>query len=179
MIIMEITQTVYTTQLDSTHIAPDCAGQYLHRRRTADQRTTPARMPKKRAGGVAMWGILGVFCRRQPGRFCIWRCISKAAASRGRFLRRPSVQPLQPCARAVRPGGMPATSWCGTTCGWWPMCKKYYAATSNQDDLISIGTIGLIKAVDTFDPARASKVCQLREPVHRERATNGTEKNSA
>ena len=35
--------------------------------------------------------------------------------------------------------------------------KKYYAATSNQDDLISIGTIGLIKAVDTFDPARASK----------------------
>ena len=35
--------------------------------------------------------------------------------------------------------------------------KKYYAATSNQDDLISIGTIGLIKAVDTFDPTRASK----------------------
>lgn len=35
--------------------------------------------------------------------------------------------------------------------------KKYYAATSAQDDLISIGTIGLIKAVDTFDPARASK----------------------
>ncbi|MUT94424.1 MAG: sigma-70 family RNA polymerase sigma factor [Subdoligranulum sp.] len=37
------------------------------------------------------------------------------------------------------------------------VCKKYYAATSNQDDLISIGTIGLIKAVDTFDPVRASK----------------------
>lgn len=35
--------------------------------------------------------------------------------------------------------------------------KKYYAATAAQDDLISIGTIGLIKAVDTFDPARASK----------------------
>lgn len=35
--------------------------------------------------------------------------------------------------------------------------KKYYAATSAQDDLISIGTIGLIKAVDTFDSARASK----------------------
>ncbi len=28
--------------------------------------------------------------------------------------------------------------------------KKYYAANSNQDDLISIGTIGLIKAVSTF-----------------------------
>lgn len=35
--------------------------------------------------------------------------------------------------------------------------KKYYAACGGQDDLISIGTIGLIKAVDTFDPARASK----------------------
>ncbi len=28
--------------------------------------------------------------------------------------------------------------------------KKYYTNTSNQDDLISIGTIGLIKAVSTF-----------------------------
>lgn len=30
--------------------------------------------------------------------------------------------------------------------------KKYYAASSEQDDLISIGTIGLIKAVNTFRP---------------------------
>ena len=35
--------------------------------------------------------------------------------------------------------------------------KKYYAAHASQDDLISIGTIGLIKAVDTYDPVRASK----------------------
>lgn len=28
--------------------------------------------------------------------------------------------------------------------------KKYYAATNEQEDLISIGTIGLIKAVNTF-----------------------------
>lgn len=28
--------------------------------------------------------------------------------------------------------------------------KKYYAASSDQDDLLSIGTIGLIKAVSTF-----------------------------
>lgn len=28
--------------------------------------------------------------------------------------------------------------------------KKYYAASSDQDDLISIGTIGLIKAANTF-----------------------------
>lgn len=30
--------------------------------------------------------------------------------------------------------------------------KKYYAISGEQDDLISIGTIGLIKAVGTFDP---------------------------
>ncbi len=30
------------------------------------------------------------------------------------------------------------------------ICKKYYSATNDQDDLISIGTIGLIKAVNTF-----------------------------
>ncbi len=29
--------------------------------------------------------------------------------------------------------------------------KKYYANSNDQDDLISIGTIGLIKAVNTFD----------------------------
>ena len=30
--------------------------------------------------------------------------------------------------------------------------KKYYTQTGNQDDLISIGTIGLIKGVATFKP---------------------------
>jgi len=29
--------------------------------------------------------------------------------------------------------------------------KKYYGTQSEQDDLVSIGTIGLIKAVDTYD----------------------------
>lgn len=29
--------------------------------------------------------------------------------------------------------------------------KKYYMSTNDQDDLVSIGTIGLIKGVDTFD----------------------------
>ena len=31
------------------------------------------------------------------------------------------------------------------------VAKKYYAQPSDQEDLISIGTIGLMKAVDTFD----------------------------
>ncbi len=30
--------------------------------------------------------------------------------------------------------------------------KKYYASARDTEDLISIGTIGLIKAIDTFDP---------------------------
>ena len=29
--------------------------------------------------------------------------------------------------------------------------KKYYSSRSDQDDLVSIGTIGLIKAINTFD----------------------------
>ncbi len=38
------------------------------------------------------------------------------------------------------------------------IAKKYYAgASQEQDDLVSIGTIGLIKAVDSFDAARASR----------------------
>lgn len=35
--------------------------------------------------------------------------------------------------------------------------QKYYAGTAAQDDLISIGTIGLIKAVDTFDPDKGKR----------------------
>ena len=35
--------------------------------------------------------------------------------------------------------------------------KKYYALPGDQDDLISIGTIGLMKAVDTFDSARRAR----------------------
>ena len=35
--------------------------------------------------------------------------------------------------------------------------KKYYATASDQDDLISIGTIGLIKAVSTFDRQKGTR----------------------
>ena len=36
--------------------------------------------------------------------------------------------------------------------------KKYYANAQNQEDLVSIGTIGLIKAVDTFDSTKGSRL---------------------
>lgn len=35
--------------------------------------------------------------------------------------------------------------------------KKYYSATNDQDDLISIGTIGLIKAVGTFQYEKGAR----------------------
>ena len=36
--------------------------------------------------------------------------------------------------------------------------KKYYASQNDQEDLISIGTIGLIKAIDTFDPRKGIRL---------------------
>lgn len=36
--------------------------------------------------------------------------------------------------------------------------KKYYTQAANQEDLISIGTIGLIKAVNTYTASRATRL---------------------
>jgi RNA polymerase sporulation-specific sigma factor len=36
--------------------------------------------------------------------------------------------------------------------------KKYYSNSADQDDLISIGTIGLIKAVNTFDSSKGIRL---------------------
>ena len=36
--------------------------------------------------------------------------------------------------------------------------KKYYGKQNEQDDLVSVGTIGLIKAIDTFRPDRNIKL---------------------
>ena len=63
------------------------------------------------------------------------------------------------------------------------VAKKYYTTPDRQDDFISIGTIGLIKAVDTYDPARtvrfasyASQCIQneLRMHLRRVRREAGT-----
>ena len=35
--------------------------------------------------------------------------------------------------------------------------KKYYAGDAEQEDLLSIGTIGLIKAIDSFDPSNGAR----------------------
>lgn len=36
--------------------------------------------------------------------------------------------------------------------------KKYYTQSSDQEDLISIGTIGLIKGISSFDPAKGARL---------------------
>ena len=36
--------------------------------------------------------------------------------------------------------------------------KKYYAPSSDQEDLISIGTIGLIKGISTFDGSKGARL---------------------
>lgn len=38
------------------------------------------------------------------------------------------------------------------------IAKKYQNADEDPEDLISVGTIGLIKAIDSFDPAKGSKL---------------------
>ena len=35
-----------------------------------------------------------------------------------------------------------------------PPLKKYYTQSADQDDLISIGTIGLIKGISTYRPEK-------------------------
>ena len=35
--------------------------------------------------------------------------------------------------------------------------RKYYGTAKNQEDLVSIGSIGLVKAVDTFDPKNGTR----------------------
>ena len=61
--------------------------------------------------------------------------------------------------------------------------KKYYALPGDQDDLVSIGTIGLMKAVDTFDPTRRARFStyasrcienEIRMQFRRERKNGGT-----
>ena len=41
---------------------------------------------------------------------------------------------------------------------WWYIARKFENTGINIDDLVSIGTIGLIKAVNTFDPHKNIKL---------------------
>ena len=61
--------------------------------------------------------------------------------------------------------------------------KKYYALPGDQEDLVSIGTIGLMKAVDTFDATRKARFStyasrcienEIRMQFRRERKSGST-----
>ena len=36
--------------------------------------------------------------------------------------------------------------------------KKYYTQSGDQEDLLSIGTIGLIKGIESFDPSKGARL---------------------
>ena len=61
--------------------------------------------------------------------------------------------------------------------------KKHYAAARDQEDLVSIGTVGLIKAVDTFDCSKGSRLatyaarCIENEILMHFRAAKKTERD--
>lgn len=38
------------------------------------------------------------------------------------------------------------------------ICKKYYSSSCEQDDLISIGTVGLIKGISSYDPEKGVRL---------------------
>ena len=106
-----------------------------------------------------MWGILGVFLQAAAGQILYLALHLES----GSFPR-----PLSPAAEraafaALRTGGAAGRDARDQLVRHnlrlvAHVCKKYYAATSNQDDLISIGTIGLIKAVGTYQPAKSIKL---------------------
>ena len=61
--------------------------------------------------------------------------------------------------------------------------KKYYVQSGDQDDLISIGTIGLIKGISTFKPDKKVRLAtyasrcienEIRMQFRRNRKTGGT-----
>ena len=61
--------------------------------------------------------------------------------------------------------------------------KKHYANARDQEDLVSIGTIGLIKAVDTFDSSKGARLaayasrCIENEILMHFRAAKKTERD--
>ena len=52
------------------------------------------------------------------------------------------------------------------------IARKFDNTGIMLEDLISIGTIGLIKAVNTFDPWEENQARHLRQPLHRERSAD-------
>ena len=105
-----------------------------------------------------MWGILGVFLQAAAGQILYLALHLES----GSFPR-----PLSPAAEraafaALRTGGVAGRDARDQLVRHnlrlvAHVAKKYYAQPGDQEDLISIGTIGLMKAVDTFDTTRKAR----------------------
>ena len=96
--------------------------------------------------------LLSLLCRL----YCFLLAPSAAHYINGGPSLPPPLTPEQEKALLTRMmAGMPphAMTSSPTTCGWWStLTKKYENSGVPQEDMISIGTIGLIKAVNTFTP---------------------------
>ena len=136
-----------------------CAGPLFEKRRTE-----PADRDKKQMPGihfrevVCMLGILGYFLQVAAGHI-LYLALHLESGS----FPRPLPPERERAAFADLRRGGPAAAAARDTLIRHNLrlvahiCKKYYAGDAAQDDYISIGTIGLIKAVDTFDPGKGKK----------------------
>lgn len=50
--------------------------------------------------------------------------------------------------------------------------RKYNSAVRDPEDLLSIGTIGLIKAIDSYKPDKGCKLSRLCRQMYRKRASH-------
>ena len=102
-----------------------------------------------------MIGILWLFCSRSLRICSTWPSGWKPAG----FPKPLSAKEEQAAFAAMRAGDAAAreTLICHNLRLVAHIVKKYYTISGGQDDFISIGTIGLIKAVDTYDCTRTTR----------------------
>lgn len=107
------------------------------------------------AGVSGMWAILFLFLQSAASRV-LYLALQLETGS---FPRPLSAAEERAAVAAMRAGDAAAreTLICHNLRLVAHIVKKYYAAPGAQDDFISIGTIGLIKAVDTYDESRAAR----------------------
>ena len=87
-------------------------------------------------------------------------CILRVSSPSGSFPRPLSAQQEAACIAAMRGGDSQARDMLieHNLRLVAHIAKKYYADENDRDDLVSIGTVGLIKAVDSFDPTKGIRL---------------------
>lgn len=87
-------------------------------------------------------------------------CMLRVSSGSGAFPKPLSAEEEQECLKAMAEGSLEARNTLieRNLRLVAHIVKKYYAAASEQDDLISIGTIGLIKGISTFNGKKSAKL---------------------